>query len=65
MKKEILELRNKAEEGRYLYRINKISREEAKIMIEPYLDAVNNKQKELAKKYNQKVKKVTFISYIR
>lgn len=65
MKKEILELRNKAEEGRYLYRINKISREEAKIMIEPYLDAVNNKQKELAKKYNQKVKKVTFVSYIR
>lgn len=65
MKKEILELRNKAEEGRYLYRINKISREEAKIMIEPYLDAINNKQKELAKKYNQKVKKVTFASYVR
>ena len=31
----------------------------------PYLDYVNKKSKELANKYNQKHKKITFSYYIR
>ena len=40
-------------------------REIAKEEITPYLDAVNEKAKELAKKYNQKYKAVNFSSFIR
>lgn len=65
MNEETLKLKSQAEEGRYLYAIGKISRERAKEMIQPYLDKVNEKQKELAKKYNQKIKKVNFNSYVR
>ena len=42
-----------------------ITREEAREQIMPYLDAVNKRSKELAKKYNQKPKLVTFASYVR
>ena len=48
-----------------LYRLGKISREEAKEHIAPYLDYVNEKSKELAKKYNQKHKEITFSYYLR
>ena len=48
-----------------LYRLGKISREEAKEHIMPYLDYVNEKSKELAKKYNQKHKEITFSYYLR
>jgi len=62
---EISKLKSQAEEYRYLYQINQVTREEAKEYITPYINAINDKQKELAEKYNQKVKKVTFISFIR
>ena len=48
-----------------LYRLGKISREEAKEHIMPYLDYVNKKSKELANKYNQKHKEITFSYYLR
>ena len=48
-----------------LYRLGKISREEAKEHIMPYLDYVNEKSKEIAKKYNQKHKEITFSYYLR
>lgn len=48
-----------------LYRLGKVSREEAKEYIMPYLDYVNEKSKELAKKYNQKHKEITFSYYLR
>ncbi len=59
------ELQNQAERYRDLYRMGKITREEAKEKIMPYLDFVNNKSKELCKKYNQKHKKIIFSSYVR
>ena len=65
MKEEIQLLKQEAEHYRYLYQIGKISRNEAKEHIQPYLDSVNEKSKELSKKYNIKYKKVTFISYVR
>ena len=52
MKEETLVLKNRAEEGRLLYKQGKITREECKEYVMPYLDAVNEKSKEIAKKYN-------------
>lgn len=65
MTDEVLQLKSEAEHYKFLYNIGKISRKEAKDHIEPYLKAVNDKAKELAKKYNQKYKEVTFNSFVR
>ena len=65
MTDEILELKIHAEYYRDLYRLGKISREEAKQEIMPYLDKVNEKSKELAEKYNQKYRPVNFCAYVR
>ena len=54
-----------AEKYRDLYRLNQCSRDEAKKNIMPYLDAINEKSKEIAKKYNQKPRLASFISYVR
>ena len=59
------ELLKQAEIYRNLYRFGKVTREEAKEKIMPYLDFVNNKSKELSKKYNKKHKEITFSYYIR
>ena len=59
------ELRSVAEYSRELYRAGQITREEAKEKIMPYLDHCNERAKELAKKFNQKPKKMDFISYVR
>lgn len=65
MEEEIALLKQKAEEGRILYKQNKIIREEAKQHIIPYINEVNNKSKEIAKKYGQKPRLVNFNSFIR
>lgn len=61
----VSEAKTRAEVARQLYRSGKITREEAKEQIMPYIDAVNARSKELAKKYNQKPKLVNFSSYVR
>ena len=60
-----IKLKNIADTYCDLYRLGKISREEAKEHIMPYLDYVNKKSKELANKYNQKHKEITFSYYLR
>lgn len=65
MTEEVLEMKIKAEHASYLYNIGAIDREEAKKEIMPYLNKVNEKALELAKKYHQKPKKVTFSTFIR
>lgn len=65
MREEVLALKLRAEEAKFLYKTNQITRDEAKIVIMEYIDVVNAKSKELAKKYNQKYKPVSFISFIR
>ena len=62
---EIMELKLRAEEYRYYYQIGKIDIKEAKDNIMPYIDKVNEKSIEIAKKYNQKPRKVTFKSFCR
>jgi hypothetical protein len=66
MSNEIELLKMRAEEGRILYIRNEITRKEAQEQIMPYINAVNAKAEELARKYQmKKVRKVTFSSFAR
>lgn len=62
---EVLKLKLNAEYYRNLYRLGKCSREEAKDEILPYLNVVNKKAKELAKKYNQRYSPINFSYFVR
>lgn len=65
MNQEVKELLARAQEARALYNAGKISREQAKAEIDPYINLFNKKSKELAKKYNQKPKLISFSSFVR
>lgn len=54
-----------AEEYRALYRLNEVSRDEAKKFIMPYIEAFNQKSTEIAKKYGMRPKTITFAKFIR
>lgn len=54
-----------ANEIKALYKMNMITRKEAKERIKPYEEHFNTKSKELAKKYNQKPKLFSFVSFMR
>ena len=58
-------IKERAETARINYRIGLINREEANRDILPYLNIVNSKSKEIAKKYNQKANTITLASFIR
>lgn len=59
------EIQEQAYLYRDLYRLGKVTREEAKEKIMPYLDFVNETSKKICKKYNQKHRNVTFSNYVR
>lgn len=65
MKAENRELKEKAEQARILYRMGEISREQAKKEVKPYVEAVNAKSKEIAKKYNQRPRLVNIAGFLR
>lgn len=68
MNKNINELQSLQSQAEYycdLYRLGKIDRDMAKENIMPYLNYVNEKVKEIAKKYNQKPKLITLSYYLR
>lgn len=65
MTQEVFELREKALAARILYNRGIITREEAKEDIDPYINLVNKKAKEIAKKYNMKPKLVSFSVFVR
>ena len=54
-----------AMKAKILYNLGKITRNEAKEMIEPYAKDFNEKAKELAKKYNVKAKSFNLSSFLR
>lgn len=64
-KEKVEELRQDAEHYRSLYNLGACTREEAKQHIQPYLDLVNEKSKELAKKYGRRPMKIEFPTYVR
>lgn len=65
MNEEIQELKKQADEAKHLYRAGLIDRDKAKSYISPYIIAYNKKSEEIAKKYNQKAKTLTFASFVR
>lgn len=58
-------LKERADKARSLYRSNLINREEAIEQIEPFIQAYNKKSKEIAKKYGQRPKTISIISFLR
>lgn len=65
MKQEIKELKEQAEHTRALLTIGAIGYDEAKEKVAPYINEVNKKSKEIAKKYNQKARLVTVKGFLR
>ena len=59
------EMKAKAFEAKDLYRMNLISRNEAKELIMPYINAFNSKSAEIAKKYNMRAKIISFAEFVR
>lgn len=60
-----LTLREQAEKARVMYHMNEISREEMERLIKPYVDEVNKKAVELAKKHGVKPRKVSVSYFVR
>jgi hypothetical protein len=65
MNDEVRILKNEAEKARVLLRSGIIDLTEAKVKVKPYIDLVNKKSKEIAKKYNQRPRMVTTSSFLR
>ena len=65
MTNEIIALRAQADEARIRYGIGETTREKAQELIQPYLDAANEKGKEIAKKHKRKYSPISFIGFIR
>lgn len=59
------ELKLQAEKYRDLYKMGVIDRDLAKTKIMPFIDDFNQKTIDIAKKYNQKPRKISFIKYVR
>lgn len=62
---EMLNLKEQAEKGKALYRSGQISRNEAVEMVAPYINAFNAKSREIAKKYGQRAKTISFAQFVR
>jgi hypothetical protein len=65
MAHELAVLKEQAEKARVLYGRNLITRKEAQEQCKPYIEAFNAKATEIAKKYNQRPKKISFATFIR
>lgn len=65
MTEETKRLRDQAEKGRMLYRSGNATMEEAKELVMPYINLFNKRSKEIAKKYNQRPKFISFNSFCR
>ncbi len=65
MTQETMKLKDEAEYYRDLLLAGGIDYDTAKEHIMPYLDAVNAKAKELAKKYKLTARSISFASYVR
>lgn len=62
---EVKALQERAEHAKALYNAGLLDRDNAKAQIMPYLNAVNERSKEIAKKYGQRAKTVNFTNFIR
>ena len=58
-------LKRKAEEAKIKFRSGVITYDEARVDIMPFIDVANDYSKKLAKKYNQRYKRISLQSYLR
>jgi len=65
MTEETKNLKLTANEAKFNYMTGKISRDEAIKLIKPYLQAVNEKSKEMAKKFGLRPKMVSVNGFMR
>lgn len=65
MLSKIDSLRARAEEHKLLYKAGKISREEAKSGIMPFIDTFNEKSIKIAAKWQQKPKLIGLAGFLR
>ncbi|CAH1216033.1 hypothetical protein [Paenibacillus sp. JJ-223] len=65
MNPEIAALKARAESYKLLYKTKKVSRDEAMVNIQPYIDAVNVKATAIAKKFNVRPRLVTVTGFLR
>lgn len=59
------ELRVRAEQYRSLLHMGECTYEEARKYVDPYINAVNEKAKTIAKKYNRRAPKMTSMAFLR
>lgn len=62
---EMQVLKEHAEKAKVLYKGGHISRTEAVEMVTPYINAFNEKSTEIAKKYKQRPKTISFATFMR
>lgn len=65
MSEEVLKMKDKAYKAKMNLIHGEISYSEAVEMVKPYIDEVNKKSIEIAKKYGMKPKKTSVRSYLR
>lgn len=65
MNEEVRILKSEAEKAKILLWNGEIDLKEAKNKVKPYIDMVNEKSRELAKRYNQKPRLVSITSFLR
>ena len=63
--KNFEELKLIAEHYKQLLKVGACSYEEARANVDPYVNAVNEKAKELAKKYNRRAPKLSPMAFLR
>jgi len=59
------ELQSKANQAKANLRFGQISLEDAKQMVKPYIDAVNEKDKKIAKEHGVRARLINVNSYLR
>ena len=65
MNEEVRILKSEGEKAKILLWNGEIDLKEAKNKVKPYIDMVNEKSRELAKRYNQKPRLVSATSFLR
>jgi hypothetical protein len=59
------ELKDKAVEAKMKFRAGLLTYEEVKVLAQPYIDYVNQKAAELAKKYGRRAGKISVTGFLR
>lgn len=65
MTEEVYNLKVRAESARYAYNRGFITRAEAQKEVQPYIDLVNKKAVEIAKKYSMRPQKIQMAQFFR